>query len=156
VFTFSKLSLISIDEGGRKFTNFPESKDHLAVPSGTSELFHAFPRATPQANSENITTIILLIRQHFTTFTTGLFSASDSERAVYDRFLFFNTFSLGGWGFGLLGESRSSVSRIMTVRRARIREILCGCIAQFRLPLYASTTQKCFTFVWRRHVPATL
>lgn len=30
-----------------------------------------------------------------------------------------------------------------------------ACIAQFRL-LYASVTQKCFTFVWRIHVPATL
>jgi len=36
-------------------------------------------------------TFFLLIRLHFTTFTIGLLSASDSERAFYDRLSSFTT-----------------------------------------------------------------
>ena len=62
---FSKLSLISIGEGGRGPQNFPESKNHPAVPSGTSGAFSRLPYGYSTGKLGNITTIILLIRLHF-------------------------------------------------------------------------------------------
>jgi len=86
------------EEGGSQIFRNPRIiwRYHLERAS----FFHALHYGYTTGKLGNITTIILLIQLHFTTFTIGLFSASDSERAVYDRFIFFNTFSLGGWGSG--------------------------------------------------------
>jgi hypothetical protein len=150
-FFFSKLSLISISEGGKgpQFPGIQESSGGTIWNEWA--FFSRLPyglqcRQTRKYNDDHLVNSTTL----FTTFTTGLFLASDSERAcLTDRFLFSPFFSLGGWGFGLWG--------ITTVRRTRIRRYYAAALhnSDF-LFICLCLPKKCFTFVWRIHVSATL
>jgi hypothetical protein len=107
----------------------------------------------------NMTTIILLIRLHFYDLHDPAFSASDSERAFFTiDFSFQHIFiwRLGFGGFGVRENRGHLVSRITTVRRARVRRYHMAALHNFRLPFICLYyPKKCFTFVWRIHVPAT-
>ena len=152
---FSKLSLISISEGGKgpQFPGIQESSGGTIWNEWA--FFSRLPyglqcRQTRKYNDDHLVNSTTL----FTTFTTGLFLASDSERAcLTDRFLFFHHFFFT-WRLGL---RRSSVSRITTVRRTRIRRYYAAALhnSDF-LFICLCLPKKCFTFVWRIHVSATL
>jgi hypothetical protein len=131
-------------------TKFPGIQESSGGTIWNERAFHAFHTATPQAKLGNITTIILLIRLHFfTTFTTRLSQHQTASERFNDRLLFSNTFPLGGWGSGGSGFGTIKVICISDNDGSACTgsEIPYGCIAQFRLLLYASITQKCFTFV---------
>jgi hypothetical protein len=118
-FTCSEIVLISIGEGGGggSTKNFLESEHYLAIPSERAG-FTRLPHGHGRGKLGNITMIIfLLIRLHFTIFTTRLSQHQmASERLLTIDFSFFsapfNLAVLGYWPFQ--GESRSSISSIMT------------------------------------------
>ena len=142
------------EEGVHK--NFLESKNHLAVPSGTSGLFtpsiRLQHRQTRKYNDDHLVNSTALYDLH----DRAILSIRQRAFLTID-FSFFTTFSfsLGGWGSGF-GESRSSVSRITTVRRARVRRYYVAALHNSDFLYMPLLPKKCFTFVWRIHVPATL
>jgi hypothetical protein len=147
---FSKLSLISIGEGGGGVPqNFLDSKNHLAVPSGTSELSTpSIPlqhKQTRKYDDNYLVNSTALLRPS----RPGFLSIKQRASVFYDRLLFSTHFHLavGVRGFRGSGESRSSCISDNDGSACTGSEIPYGCIAQFRFPLYASITQKCFTFV---------
>jgi hypothetical protein len=129
-FFFSKLSLISISEGGKgpQFPGIQESSGGTIWNEWA--FFSRLPyglqcRQTRKYNDDHLVNSTTL----FTTFTTGLFLASDSERAcLTDRFLLFTIFFTWRLGLRTFGDNDGSAYTDS--------EILCGCIAQFRLPFY--------------------
>ena len=157
---FSKLSLISIGEGGGGGVpqNFLESKNHLVVPSGTSELSTpSIPlqhRQTRKYNDNYLVNSTALLRPS----RPGFLSIRQRASVLTIDFSFQTHFHLavGVRGVRASGQLRSSVSRITTVRRARVRRYHMAALHNSDFLYMLLLPKKCFTFVWRIHVPATL
>jgi hypothetical protein len=121
---FSKLSLISIGKGGGGVPqNFLDSKNHLAVPSGTSELSTpSIPlrhKQTRKYDDNYLVNSTALLRPS----RPGFLSIRQRASVFNDRLLFSTHFHLavGVRGFGVRENRGHLVSRITTVRRARVR-----------------------------------
>lgn len=121
------------------------------------------PQGHGRGKLGNITmSIFLLIRLHFTIFTTRLSQHSDSERALLTiDFSFFQLLSI--WRFWVIGLFRRiEVHQFLDndgVWRGWVPEIPLGCMGSFRFPSYAFLLPQKhgFTFAfWWIHGPATL
>ena len=157
---FSKLSLISIGEGGggsHKISWNPRIIwwYHLERAS--------FPRlpyrySTGKTRKYNDNYLVNSTALFLRPSRPGFLSIRQRASVLTIDFSFQTHFHLavgvrGGSGFGTIKVICISDNDGSACTGS---EIPYGCIAQFRFPLYASITQKCFTFVWRIHVPATL
>jgi len=157
---FSKLSLISIGEGGRggptKFPGFQESSGGTIWNERT---FHTFHTRYGTNKLGNMTTIILLIRLHFYDLHDPAFSASDSERAFLTidfSFQHISIWRLGFGGFGVRENRGRLVSRITTVRRARVRRYHMAALHNSDFLYMLLLPKNASRSFWRIHVPATL
>ena len=107
----------------------------------------------------NMTTIILLIRLHFYDLHDPAFSASDSERAFLTIDFSFQHISIWRLGFGgfRVRENRGHlVSRITTVRRARVRRYHMAALHNSDFLYMLLLPKNASRSFWRIHVPATL
>jgi hypothetical protein len=143
-------------EEGVSPQNFLESKNHLAVLSGTSELSTpSIPLQHGQTRKYN-DNYLVNSTAHYDLHDRAFLSIRQRASVLTIDFSFFNTFPLGGWGWvGGSGFGRIGVICISDNDGSACTgsKIPYGCIAQISDFLYMPLLpKKCFTFVWRIHV----